>query len=133
MTSSTDRSLRVYRNVWYHNSKYFATAPDPNTSAIERGLSANQKLVVLPAQDGAAFTDNLRPAWLTGNTLVVDFPFASYPTNMGHWLEVVIPAFDALADGGWAAQCQAANGHARALIGAHPALRRSCTCHHRRT
>lgn len=94
----------------YHNTKFFATAQDPSTSGISPGLSANQKVVVLPANDGAAFADNLNVAWVPGNTLAIDFPFSSYATSMGHWLEVLLPIYRVLRSHDWAETCSAAGG-----------------------
>lgn len=81
------------------------------------GLSTNQNLVSLPAIDGATFVDGIEPAWVAGNTLVIDFPFPAYPYNSGHWTEVVLPLFRTLADGRWAKHC-VGEGAGRAIIGA---------------
>jgi hypothetical protein len=106
----------------YHNTKFFYIAPNPASITASIGLSINQKLAVLPARNGAAFIDNIEPAWVTGNTLVIDFPYQSYPTNAGHWLEVILPAHRALQDGRWAECCTTGAGAGRRVIGAPDGL-----------
>lgn len=38
---------------------------------------------------------------VTGNTLLLDFPFQAFPENMGHWAEILAPAYSVLSAGRW--------------------------------
>ena len=40
-------------------------------------------------------------ACVPGTTLVLDFPFPAFPDNMGHWVEVLAPAYSVLSRGAW--------------------------------
>lgn len=39
--------------------------------------------------------------FVPGNTLHVDFPFPAFPDNLGHWAEIMLPAFNVLSQPGW--------------------------------
>lgn len=93
---------RIYHGLWVHNRKFVAVVPDPGASGVSRGLSVNQQMIQLPARDGGAFVNNLRTKWIPGNTLAIDFPFPAFPTNLGHWAEVVLPAYSTLSQLNWA-------------------------------
>ena len=69
-------------------------------------LGNNNRLVPIPVADPAAFVDNLRPAWLGGNTLALDFAFPAYRQNTGHWTEALIPALRVLQDHNWSLHCK---------------------------
>ena len=38
---------------------------------------------------------------MAGTTLLIDFPFPAFPDNMGHWAEVLAPAYSCLSTKTW--------------------------------
>lgn len=38
---------------------------------------------------------------VNGSTLLIDFPFPAFPDNMGHWAEVLAPAYSILSLKSW--------------------------------
>jgi hypothetical protein len=69
-------------------------------------MSANQLLVYLPTVDAARFLDNVDTAWVPGTTLAIDLVFPAFPTNLGHWAEILQPMLSALQDGRWTEHVQ---------------------------
>lgn len=60
---------------------------------------------------------SLQTGRVDGNTLVLDFPFPAFPDNMGHWAEILAPAYSCLASGQWRAHLPAgSHGHLDALL-----------------
>ena len=53
----------------------------------------------------------MQTGWWGGNTLLIDFPFPAFPDNMGHWVEVLLPVYSTLMDGGWRSHVQGASTH----------------------
>ena len=43
----------------------------------------------------------LQAAWIPGLSLLVDFPFAAYPDNFGHWAEVLLPIYNTVEQQEW--------------------------------
>ena len=39
--------------------------------------------------------------WLGGTTVLIDQPYPSFPDNMGHWAEVLVPLYNLLTSGPW--------------------------------
>ena len=68
---------------------------------IEDGVSSNNNIIRFPILDIHALTGNTRTAYLPGNTLLIDFPFPGYIYDLGHWAELMVPAFSTLMDGSW--------------------------------
>ena len=83
---------------------------DPAAAGLQRGLSVNQKVVALPAVDAAAFVRNVNASAVRGNTLVLDFPFPAFPSNLGHWSEVVLPVHTMVEQGTWYRDCAGSSG-----------------------
>lgn len=100
-----------------HNGKFMAVTPVDVPSNVSCGLSVNQRILEVPALDGAQFVDNLQAAWVPGNTLAIDFPFPAFPTNSGHWAELMLPLFSVLQNVTWA-QDTKGSGHGKPVIGA---------------
>ena len=40
----------------------------------------------------------VQAAWIPGVSLLVDFPFAAYPDNFGHWAETLLPIHNVVKD-----------------------------------
>ena len=61
MTRS-DPSYRIYHNLWYHNTKWYALLPSDNVDdpSVEDGLSPNNAVVRIPVSDMYNFTKQLR-------------------------------------------------------------------------
>lgn len=57
-----DASYRIYHNLWWHNSKWYALLPADNADdpSLEDGLSPNNAVVRLPVTDMYNFTKQLR-------------------------------------------------------------------------
>ena len=53
----------------------------------------------------------LQTGKVAGNTLLLDFPFPAFPENMGHWAEILAPAYSCLADGRWKEHLPAGQHH----------------------
>lgn len=85
----------------YHNSQYYAVVADPANTTVADAMSANQLLVYLPTVDAEKFLSNVQPAWIGGTTLALDLVFPAFPTNLGHWTEILLPMLGALQDGRW--------------------------------
>jgi hypothetical protein len=101
-----------------HNSRFFAVVPDPANSDINRGLSTNQKVVLFPTIDSSAFVSNINASRLAGFTLALDFPFAAFPQNLGHWVELVVPIFNVMQRADWAHKQSEADEDSKPMIGA---------------
>lgn len=54
---------------------------------------------------------SLQTGWWAGNTILVDFPFAAFPDNMGHWAEVLLPLYSVLVNGDWRQHVQGTSMH----------------------
>jgi hypothetical protein len=53
--------LKVYRNLYHHNKKWFAVIDSSSTpSSIDEGMSSNTVLVKLPTTDSEAFQENIK-------------------------------------------------------------------------
>ena len=39
--------------------------------------------------------------WLGGTTVLIDQPYPSFPDNMGHWAEVLVPLYSLLTSAPW--------------------------------
>ena len=39
--------------------------------------------------------------WLGGTTVLIDQPYPSFPDNMGHWAEVLVPLYNLLTSARW--------------------------------
>jgi hypothetical protein len=80
---------------------------------VDTALTANQNIVYLPTEDADRFIRNVQQSWVPGTTLAVDFAFPAFPSNLGHWTEVLFPMLSALSDGVWAehVQDQEQQGH----------------------
>lgn len=55
-------------------------------------------------------------AWVPGVSLLVDFPFAAYPDNFGHWAEVLLPIFNVLEQRDWSAGSARSIGRVDTLV-----------------
>ena len=40
----------------------------------------------------------LQAAWVPGVSLLVDYPFAAYPDNFGHWAELLLPIYNVIEE-----------------------------------
>jgi hypothetical protein len=69
-------------------------------------MSATQQLVYLPTVDAEKFIANVEALWISGTTLAVDLVFPAFPTNLGHWTEILLPMLSALKDGSWTEHVQ---------------------------
>jgi hypothetical protein len=60
--SRPDPSYRIYHNLWYHNTKWYALLPADNVEdpSVEDGLSPNNAVVRIPVSDMYNFTKQLR-------------------------------------------------------------------------
>lgn len=85
----------------FHNGKIFGIVPSGEQANITAAISANQRMVELPAISGKDFYDNLDAVWLPGNTLAIDFAFPAFADNMGHWAEASLPAFSVFQSDAW--------------------------------
>lgn len=96
-------SYRIYHNLWFHNARWYAILPPDSVedSGLEDGLSPNNPIVRMPVKDLGNFTKNLRLVYVHSNTLMLDFPFQSYPEHLGHWLEMAVPMYNVLRSGEW--------------------------------
>lgn len=43
----------------------------------------------------------MQTGWWGGNTVMLDFPFPTYPDNMGHWAEILFPLYSMLRAKNW--------------------------------
>ena len=48
----------------------------------------------------------MQAGWLPGNTIFLDFPFAAFPENIGHWQEILLPIYNMLSSSAWLAEMQ---------------------------
>lgn len=39
--------------------------------------------------------------WLGGTTVLIDQPYPSFPDNMGHWAEILVPLYNLLTSQQW--------------------------------
>lgn len=85
----------------YHNSQYYAVVADPANTTVTDAMSANQLLVYLPTVDAERFVGNVEALWVPGTTLALDLVFPAFPSNLGHWAEILLPMFSALRDARW--------------------------------
>ena len=51
----------------------------------------------------------MQAAWVPGMSLLVDYPFAAYPDNFGHWAELLLPIYNVIEEH------MCSQGHAVAL------------------
>ena len=40
----------------------------------------------------------LQAAWVPGVSLLIDYPFAAYPDNFGHWAELLLPIYNVIEE-----------------------------------
>lgn len=80
-------------------------------------MSSNQKIIPFPAVDAAAFVKNIKASRLAGNTLVLDFPFAAFPDNLGHWAELMVPIYNIMQKGDWARENSGDTEGSKPIIG----------------
>eukprot|EP00892_Ulva_mutabilis_P000815 jgi/Ulvmu1/10734/UM068_0022.1 len=106
MYRSPDNAYRIFKNVWYHNTKYFALIPDPASTNISSQIGLNTPTVYFPTVDADVFLSNVRTAWLPGTTLAIDFVYPAYPNNHGHWTEALFPMLKPLMEGKWSDHVQ---------------------------
>ncbi|RMZ56114.1 hypothetical protein APUTEX25_004538, partial [Auxenochlorella protothecoides] len=59
-------------------------------------MSKNHHLQTLHVLDALAFVQSVQARVLPGNTLFMDFPYFLHPMAIGHWPEVLFPAFSSL-------------------------------------
>lgn len=89
-------------NIFFHVNKFFGLAPSENASlSLHDGSNFSQHSFVttLPVSDAAAFIANVRMGWVSGTTLLVDFPFSSFPNHLGYWTELLAPIYSQLSLG----------------------------------
>ena len=58
----------------------------------------------------------VQAAWIPGVSLLVDFPFAAYPDNFGHWAEVLLPIYNFVRQQPWPAHAAGAHNHIDTLV-----------------
>ena len=58
----------------------------------------------------------LQAAWVRGVSLLVDFPFAAYPDNFGHWAEVLLPIYNFVQQQDWAQGTAGPSPHIGTLV-----------------
>lgn len=103
----------------FHNSQNYAVVEDPANTTVAAAMSANQVLVHLPTVDAEKFLSNVQQAWVGGTTLAIDLVFPAFPTNLGHWAEILLPMLSALQDGRWAQDVQFPEQQKSLLPGVH--------------
>lgn len=103
----------------YHNSQYYGVVEDPANTTVVAAMSANQKLVYLPTVDAERFLSNVQQTWVGGTTLAIDLVFPAFPTNLGHWAEILLPMLSALQNGRWAHHVQFPEQQKSLLPGVH--------------
>ena len=88
-----------------------------NSSYTDVVFSQNLGITKLPVADPAQHVRNVAAAaWLPGTTLWLDHPFNSYPDNIGHWLELLIPTYSGLAQGKWKVQAPHLKPHISTVV-----------------
>lgn len=110
---------RVYHSLWFHNNRFYAfLEPErmDDVDILEDGLSVNQGIVRWPAADLPTYLDNLQARYISGNALLIDFPFQSYSDNLGHWLEIMAPTFSYLKSGAWKTMVHGQQSHITHII-----------------
>ncbi|KAK9806815.1 hypothetical protein WJX72_003692 [[Myrmecia] bisecta] len=112
---------KVYHNLWYQNERYFAvednaTLHDPSAAPLKTELTINMWTMRLPVTSAPLYYQNLKTGWVRGTTLIVDFPFAAFPDNMGHWAEVLLPAYSVLSQGAWKHSVRNGTGFVDSLL-----------------
>jgi hypothetical protein len=89
------------------------------------GFSQNNYFIKLPVASVPQFQANLAAGRVRGTVLWLDYPFPPVPGNLGHWAELLVPAYCQLALGEWrrARGAVGAEAHLAALL--FPTLRRA--------
>uniref|UniRef100_A0A1D1ZZ55 Glycosyltransferase 61 catalytic domain-containing protein n=1 Tax=Auxenochlorella protothecoides TaxID=3075 RepID=A0A1D1ZZ55_AUXPR len=85
----------TYQNLWYNNGRFYILVDGPNTVDPWK-MSKNHHLQTLHVLDALAFVQSVQARVLPGNTLFMDFPYFLHPMAIGHWPEVLFPAFSSL-------------------------------------
>ena len=80
---------------------YFALIGPEEDEDIEIGLTYTSSLDKFPVLSIPDTVDNLETLWLPGTTLLFDFPFPAFPDHIGHYAELLIPAYSEMLDGTW--------------------------------
>ncbi|KAK9837380.1 hypothetical protein WJX84_006958, partial [Apatococcus fuscideae] len=113
--NAASKTHTVYQNLWYHNQRYLAlldsSSQDEQRPKLKPELSQNTGLVPFPVKDAKAFAKNLKAGWLPGNTLLLDFPFAAFPENIGHWQETLVPVYNVMSSRDWLQEVQGNSKH----------------------
>ncbi|KAK9799429.1 hypothetical protein WJX73_010108 [Symbiochloris irregularis] len=98
----TDDSYKLFVKLWLHNQKIYAvTDASVPKGSIKHEVTQNTAMVELPVQKADSFYQNLKAGQVAGSTLLIDFPFPAFPDNMGHWAEVLAPAYSCLSLKRW--------------------------------
>ena len=95
----------------------------PGANNADIPFSQNVAVGKLPFTSAAAHYRNIEAGVLRGTSLWVDFPYPTFPENMGHWAEVLLPIYSQLSDASWRQHAyDSAEGTIRAVV--FPNLRR---------
>jgi hypothetical protein len=73
----------------------------PGANNADIPFSQNVAVGKLPFTSAAAHYRNIEAGVLRGTSLWVDFPYPTFPENMGHWAEVLLPIYSQLSDASW--------------------------------
>ena len=66
----------------------------------------------------------MQASYVQGTTLVLDLPYPSFPDNMGHWAEILLPIYSVLSGDDWQPAVVAAGGTPQIDSIVFPNLRR---------
>ena len=58
----------------------------------------------------------VQAGWIPGVSLLVDFPFAAYPDNFGHWAEVLLPIYNFVRQQQWPGHANGSHNHIDTLV-----------------
>lgn len=103
-TVRSSANYKVVHNAWWQAHRFYAMLKPEDMGhqdVLEDGLSTNQAIIGMPVANMTSFRDNLRVAFVPGNTLLVDFPFQVFSDHLGHWAEIMVPTYSVFRDGQW--------------------------------
>ncbi|CAK0784873.1 hypothetical protein CVIRNUC_008078 [Coccomyxa viridis] len=96
---NTKDDSTVYSSLWWHNTMFYALLDSiSNSQSLPPALSMNCALIGLPTSDARSFINNTRATWVPGVSLLIDYPFAAYPDNFGHWAELLLPIYNVIEE-----------------------------------